>query len=74
MVEAVEKILAAGSKTGKPIGGLVRADETPRQYKEKGVRLVMTSVRGLVIAGSEQLFDAWALLDSHFHFPIRTGK
>lgn len=57
VLEAVDKILAAGKKIGKPIGGLVRGGETPKQYKEKGFRMIMTSMRGLVLVAGKQFLE-----------------
>jgi 4-hydroxy-2-oxoheptanedioate aldolase len=59
VIEAIDKILAAGKKKGKPIGGVVRGGETPKQYIEKGYRMPQTSVYGLIIgAGKQFLADA----------------
>jgi len=54
VVEAIDKILAAGRKKGKPIGGLVRGGETPKQYIEKGYQMLLTSVSGLIIGAGKQ--------------------
>ena len=54
VVEAIDKILAAGKKKGKPIGGLVRGGETPLQYVQKGYRMVLTSVYSLIIGAGKQ--------------------
>lgn len=35
VVEAVEKVLAAGKKTGKRMGSIVRQGESPKQYVDK---------------------------------------
>ncbi len=53
VVEAIDKVLAAGKKRGKPVGGLVRGGETPRQYVDKGYQLVLTSLYGLVIGSGK---------------------
>jgi 4-hydroxy-2-oxoheptanedioate aldolase len=54
VVEAIDKILAAGKKKGKPIGGVVRGGETPKQYIEKGYQMLLTSVYGLLIGAGKQ--------------------
>jgi 2-keto-3-deoxy-L-rhamnonate aldolase RhmA len=54
VVEAIDKILATGKKEGKPIGGLVRGGETPKQYVQKGYRMVLTSVYSLIIGAGKQ--------------------
>jgi 4-hydroxy-2-oxoheptanedioate aldolase len=54
VVEAINKILAEGKKVGKPIGGVVRSGETPRQYIENGYQLLLTSVYGLLIGAGKQ--------------------
>jgi len=54
VIEAINKILAAGKKTGKPIGGVVRGGETPRQYIDSGYQMLLTSVYGLMIASGKQ--------------------
>ncbi len=54
VVEAINKILAAGKKARKPIGGVVRGGETPRQYIENGYQLLLTSVYGLLIEAGKQ--------------------
>ena len=54
VVEAIDKILAAGRKKGKPIGGLIRGGETPKQYIEKGYQMLLTSVYGLITGAGKQ--------------------
>ena len=54
VVEAIDRILAAGKKRGKPVGGLIRGGETPQQYIEKGYRMLLTSVYGLIIGAGKQ--------------------
>ena len=54
VVEAIDKILAAGKKIGKPIGGAVRGGETPQQYIAKGYRMVITGVYSLIIGAGKQ--------------------
>jgi 4-hydroxy-2-oxoheptanedioate aldolase len=59
VVEAMDRIVAAGKKAGKPIGSVVRGGETPQQYIEKGYRMLLTSVYGLIIgAGKQFLMNA----------------
>jgi 4-hydroxy-2-oxoheptanedioate aldolase len=57
VLEAVEKVLSAGKKTGKPVGGPVRGGETPKQYIEKGFRLVLTSMHNLIVAAGRQFLE-----------------
>jgi len=56
-LEAMEKILAAGKKFGKPIGALVRKGETPRQYIEKGYQMPQTTVNGLLVGAGRQFLE-----------------
>lgn len=58
VLEAVNKILAAGKKRGKAIGGVVRAGETPKDYIANGFRMVVTSVNGLVISAGRQFLQS----------------
>jgi 4-hydroxy-2-oxoheptanedioate aldolase len=58
VVEAANRILAAGKKVGKPIGGVVRSGETPRQYIENGYQLLLTSVYGLLIGAGKQFMGS----------------
>jgi 4-hydroxy-2-oxoheptanedioate aldolase len=57
VLEAVDKVLAAGRKTGKPIGSIVRQGELPKQYIEKGFRMVYASLVTL-ISDSARIFLA----------------
>ena len=54
VLEAMDIILKAGEKAGKPIGGVVRGGETAKQYIEKGFKIVLTSVIGIVASGGKQ--------------------
>ncbi len=54
VLEAMEKVLAVGKKTGKVIGGVVRAGETPKQYIDKGFRIVVTSANALLASATKQ--------------------
>ncbi len=54
VVEAVEKILAAGKKTGKPVGAGIHGDESPKPYVEKGYRIVSTNLNDLVLAAARR--------------------
>ena len=54
VLAAADKVLAAGIRTGKPIGAIVRGSETPRQYMEKGYRMVVASVPGLLVSAGKQ--------------------
>lgn len=56
--EAMNKALAAGKKTGKTIGGLVRAGETPKQYMERGFRMISTTLFGLVSSSGRQFLQS----------------
>ena len=57
VLEAVEKVLAAGKKKGKPIGGGVHAGETPKQYLDKGFQVLATPLNGLIAGASKQFLD-----------------
>lgn len=57
VLEAVEKVLSAGKRIGKPIGTPVRGGETPKQYVEKGFRIVSTIVSSLVISAGRQFLE-----------------
>jgi 4-hydroxy-2-oxoheptanedioate aldolase len=52
---AIDRILDAGVRLGKPIGGVVRGNETPHEYTKKGFRILLTSAVGL-IAKAGKLF------------------
>jgi 4-hydroxy-2-oxoheptanedioate aldolase len=54
VLEAIDKILAVAKKKGKPIGGVVRGGETPKQYIEKGYQMLLTSVYGLITGAGKQ--------------------
>jgi 4-hydroxy-2-oxoheptanedioate aldolase len=54
VVDAVDKILAAGRKTGKHIGITVRRGESPRKYIDKGFCMVYTSLTTLVTEAAQQ--------------------
>jgi 4-hydroxy-2-oxoheptanedioate aldolase len=54
VVEAIDKILTAGKKKGKPVGGIVRGGETPQQYVDQGYLMVNTSVVGLLGGAAKQ--------------------
>jgi 4-hydroxy-2-oxoheptanedioate aldolase len=54
VLEAAGKILAAAKRAGKPVGAIVRGGETPKDYIEKGYRMVITSMTGILVAGSRQ--------------------
>lgn len=53
-IEAMDKILAAGKKIGKPIGAVVRAGETPKQYIDKGYQMPQATVYGLIVGAGRQ--------------------
>jgi len=55
--EAVDKILAAGKKTGKAIGHPVRRGESPRQYIEMGCRLVGTALTNFVVEAGQRYLE-----------------
>jgi 4-hydroxy-2-oxoheptanedioate aldolase len=48
VVAAVEKALSNGLKSGKILGSVVRAGETPQDYFSVGYRIVMTNVYALL--------------------------
>ena len=58
VLAAIDRILAAGNKTGKPVGGAVRPGETPKQYIQKGFRLVSTIVASLVTTAGKQFLES----------------
>lgn len=58
VLEAVDKIMAAGKKTGKVIAGSVRKGETPKQYIEKGYRMVSTSLISLVAEAGRNFLES----------------
>jgi 4-hydroxy-2-oxoheptanedioate aldolase len=57
VVEAVNRILAAGKKMGKPVGAGVRGGETPKQYIEQGYRIVSTILNSLVLTSAKEFLD-----------------
>lgn len=54
VLKAIDRVLEAGQKTGKPIGGVVRGGETPQQYVAKGFRVVLTAVQSLLAASGKE--------------------
>ncbi len=54
---AVEKALINGLKTGKPLGSVVRAGETPQDYFGKGYRNVLTTVNSLLISAGRAFVE-----------------
>ncbi len=58
VLEAIEKILAAGKATGKPIGGVLRPGETPKQYIDQGFRILLTSAAGLLAGAAKQFIKS----------------
>lgn len=57
VIEAVVKILEAGKKIGKPVGAGVRGDEDPKQYMEKGYRIVSTVLNSLILAAAKRFLE-----------------
>jgi 4-hydroxy-2-oxoheptanedioate aldolase len=57
VLEAIDVVLKAGEKAGKPIGGVVRGGETAKQYFDKGFKFVLASVIGIVAAGGKQFLS-----------------
>lgn len=57
VLEAIEKILAAGRKTGKHIGSTVRVGESPLQYIEKGFRMVYATLTRLLAEAAQKFLD-----------------
>jgi 4-hydroxy-2-oxoheptanedioate aldolase len=55
--EAIQKILAAGQKTGKAIGIPLRRGESPKQAIEKGFRLMVTHMTTLVAGAAQKLME-----------------
>lgn len=58
VLEAIEKILAAGRHSGKAIGGLVRGVELPKNYKDQGFRIIMTSLISLIVTTGKQFLQS----------------
>jgi 2-keto-3-deoxy-L-rhamnonate aldolase RhmA len=54
VLEAADRILEAAKRVGKPVGAIVRGGEAPKDYIEKGYRMVITSMNGLLIGGGKQ--------------------
>jgi 4-hydroxy-2-oxoheptanedioate aldolase len=57
VLEAVDRIVAAGLVTGKAVGGVVRAGETPQQYIDKGCKMVLTAGQALLAAASKDFLS-----------------
>jgi 4-hydroxy-2-oxoheptanedioate aldolase len=57
VLEAVDKVLAAGKKLGRFIGHPVRVGEVPQQYIEKGFRLLSLNLHALVINAGKQFLE-----------------
>jgi 2-keto-3-deoxy-L-rhamnonate aldolase RhmA len=57
VLEAVEKILAAGRKIGKPIGSTVRQGESSRQYIERGFRMVYATLTSLLADAAARFIE-----------------
>jgi 2-keto-3-deoxy-L-rhamnonate aldolase RhmA len=57
VLEAIEKVLATGKKIGKPVGGAVGRSETPKQYIEKGYRIVSTVLSSLIVVAGKQFLE-----------------
>jgi 4-hydroxy-2-oxoheptanedioate aldolase len=58
VLRAVDRILAAGRKTGKVIGGPVRKGETPKQYFDKGFRFASAALTGLVAEAGRRFLES----------------
>lgn len=57
VIEAFKKALENGKKTGKPIGGVVRAGETAKTYFDQGCQIAVKSAYG-IFAGAAKEFVA----------------
>jgi len=57
VVEAVEKVLAAGKKTGKRIGSIVRKGESPKQYVTRIFRTVTASLSSLIVDSGQTFLE-----------------
>lgn len=57
VLEAMDRVLAAGKNSGKPIGVLVSGNETPKEYIERGFRIVCRSLSAFVITGARQFLE-----------------
>ena len=56
--EAMNKVLAAAKKTGKSVGAVVRAGETPKQYVDRGFRMISITLTKLLADASRQFFES----------------
>jgi 4-hydroxy-2-oxoheptanedioate aldolase len=57
ILQAVDRIVAAGLATGKAIGGVVRAGENPQQYIDKGCKMVLTASQALLASASKDFLS-----------------
>jgi 4-hydroxy-2-oxoheptanedioate aldolase len=57
ILEAMEKVLAAGEKIGKPVGTAVGQGKSPKQYIGKGYRIVSTTLNSLIIEAGKQFME-----------------
>ena len=51
--EAIDKILAAGKAKGKPICGIVRGGESPKDYVARGYQMLNSSAAGFLIGAAK---------------------
>lgn len=56
--EAFARALAAGKDSGKPLGAVARGAETPRQYYEQGVNIVLVNLLAILGASLKSLVDS----------------
>ena len=54
VVEAIDRILATGKAKSKPVCGIVRGGESPREYIAKGYKMLNTTAAGLLIGAAKQ--------------------
>lgn len=54
ILEVMDRVLEAGRKKNKPIGGVVRMDEDPQDYIKKGFRIIQTSMTGLLAYAAKE--------------------
>lgn len=54
LTEAFNKIMEGGSKTGKPLGGVVRGGENANTYFSKGCQMAMKGANGIFAGAAKQ--------------------
>ncbi len=57
VLKSIDKVLAAAERAQKPVGVLVSGNESPKQYIEKGFRIVTKSISGFLVSGARQFLE-----------------